>query len=162
MRLDGLGAVEVGVAVEVRIAGPADAVAWAVHRLVSDPSETDADVIELAGLTPSEHEEAPGLLRQIVGRTAPAFDLRSADGERIARTLFTELCRGYLRGEERPVDLCEAARTAEWVYDFPSWIGDLWNACDGLGEDVASEDVPHLTREVERVLDRIGRAEDPT
>ena len=126
-------------------------------RLVENPGLDDSVIIELAGLLSVEYGEADGLLRQIVDREAPSFDVRSAHGEGIARRLFAERCRAYLRGDLRPVDVCAAVGTLEWVYDFPHWIGNLWDACDWLDPGAMQEDVPFLTEEVERVAAAFDR-----
>lgn len=143
--------VELYVANQVGMASPAVVVAWAETALSSSRTD-DPVLIELAGLTRAEYEEAPALLRQIVDRQMPQFDVRSEEGERIARRLFAEYCRAYLRGGLRPEDFCGAVRTADWVYEVPLWIGDLWHACDWLDPASSRQEVPHLAQEVRRWL----------
>jgi hypothetical protein len=70
-------------------------------------------------------------------------------------------CERYLAGEIPPYDLCRLVSPIEQVFDFPRWLGNLYNACDWIEPETKREDVPHLEDEVTAMLAGLGD-ENPT
>ena len=128
---------------------------WAVTSLVDENFAAHVEVAELARLNPrrqESREEAGPLFRSLLQRLDPAFDIRGAAAEEIAKEILAETCQALLDGRARPYDLCKLVSPIENLYDFPRWLGDLFNACDWVEPSTPIACAPALPDEVKRFL----------
>ena len=125
-----------------------DLVEWAVHELASAGAlADDPGVIQLAGLVGTETDQARSVLARICARACPSMSLLSPEAERLAQRGLWRVCIRYLAGDIEPYELCRVVSPIEDVYNFPSWLGDLYNTCDWVGPSTRRAEVPHLAEE---------------
>ena len=106
-----------------------------------------ADVCELAALpagSPRHAEQAGWLLERAVLTAYPGFDKASPACEAHARLKLRELCELGVEERCRPYDIRAAAQMMEVHFDYPEWLGDLWNQTDWVEPSTRWIDVPHL------------------
>ena len=83
---------------------------------------------------------------------SPGFDPKSPDGESCARSMFTSRLREYLSGECQPWDVCRMISLIEQLYDFPDWLGRMYDACDWVEPNTKRDEHPQLAVEVRQHL----------
>ena len=136
-------------------------IAWAEVILAADgPLASDTDVVEMASLMsndPRQVERAPELLMRCLPRLDPAFDTRASAAEAHAKRALGRRCRQLPRGEITPDQLCRVVYQIEHFSDYPAWLGELFDACDGCepgerraGRQELLDDAEVLARELER------------
>lgn len=130
---------------------------WACEVLSTDgPLADDLTVAELAGLAPqvqSDLDLAGGYFRSIIQKHFPDFAFQSPDGIRWARETLRRRCDDYIQQRITPDEFCRVVSPVEQHFDYPSWLGDLYNACDWIDGHTKREDVPYLADEARRVHD---------
>jgi hypothetical protein len=152
---------EIWVAFQVGIVDEKALVEWACNALVSMvPLVDHRTALALASLSKEEAGGAAELMRELVCHADPAFDLRSSEGERIAKAELRRQCERYLAGEIRPYELCRLVTPIEHLFDFPDWLGALYNVCDWIEPETPREEVPHLEEEVRRRYRALGAEAD--
>lgn len=133
----------------------ADIVGWAGRHAAPLSYAQDSDYIQLVRLNP-RNPASGGKPRQhltsLVLRAFPEFDRKSRAAHQIARTLFLRRIRSYLDGDLEPMQICLMVAPIEVRYDFPPWLGDLYNACDWMDERTTREEAPHLRKAIEQIL----------
>lgn len=142
-----------------------DVVEWAGQQLALELCSDVPAVADLASLDPRQADEVRTTLRRVHEAVDPEFKVRSREGEAIARNLLCGLAVRYLTRQIRPRELCRLVTPIEDAYDFPAWLGDLYNVCDWVEPETTIEDVAHLTSAVaalhaaeeERVWSRLER-----
>jgi hypothetical protein len=128
---------------------------WAVASLGEEGFGAHGEVAEMARLNPrrrESREEAGPLFRSLLRRLDPAFEIRGAGAEEVAKEILAETCQALLDGRARPYDLCKLVGPIENLYDFPGWLGDLYNACDWVEPSTPIDCAPALPDEVKRFL----------
>ncbi|MER9234213.1 hypothetical protein NKI56_19300 [Mesorhizobium sp. M0622] len=91
-------------------------------------------------------------LKSLVVRRFPDFDDRSAEASDIARKVFLRRISTYLQGELDPFDICRMVFPIEQKYDFPVWLGGVFDACDWMHESTTREQSTHLREAIEQIL----------
>lgn len=100
----------------------------------------DGDLAELICLNPVRDDverRAPELLGSYLKRTHPEFDPLRNPSERMGRACLKVFLEAYMRGELKPSHIRNCVYQCEHLYDYPTWLGDLYNACNWLPEDEA-------------------------
>jgi hypothetical protein len=142
---------------ELGVATDAQLIEWACEALlVDDTIAKDQVLIKLAALLPqvrSEIEIAGEYFRRLIAWHFPEFSLQSPEGLQLARAILKRRCEQYLQGLITPYELCSVVSPTEQHFDYPAWLGNLYNACDWVAPSTKREDVPHLVEEATRVCD---------
>jgi hypothetical protein len=87
----------------------------------------------------------------------------SQEGEKEAIEILNGACDKFLREEITPSQFCRVVSTFdagfldftkldERTFEYPAWLGNLWNACDWCDESWTNANSPHLLAEAKRVL----------
>src|SRR6185295_9659476 len=111
-------------------------------------------VADLAGLRQQVQSElalARGYFRSIVQTHFSDFTIRSPEGIQWAREALRLRCDDYIQRRITPHEFCRIVSPVEEHFDYPSWLGDLYNACDWVDGNTKREDVPYLADEARRV-----------
>jgi len=146
--------VTVFVAHELDIMDDEQVVQWACDQLVADSSLNDFEFVELAGLTRQQFQDVRTHLHVCLQRERPGFALDSPEGETIGKRLFAQLAGRYLSREAPANDLCRTVELIEGAFDFPEWIGSLWNCCDSLWPECSgAKSYDFIDEEVARVIE---------
>jgi hypothetical protein len=144
---------------ELGAVSDAQLISWACEVLCgSDALAKDSTVTDLAALDShrdSDLELAGGFFRQVVQRHFPDFQFQSPDGIRWARETIKRRCEDYLERRITPCEFCSVVSPVEQHFDFPQWLGDLFNACDWVDGHTKREDVPYLEDEARRLHDAV-------
>jgi len=142
---------ELGVVKELQL------IEWACAILSGDDAiAKDQDLIRLAGLLPSvraEIEMAGEYFRRLIQRHFPEFRLRSPEGVQLAREILKRRCEEYVDGRIAPYDLCALVSPIEQHFDFPVWLGNLYNACDWVEPSTKHEEVPYWLKRRRRPME---------
>ena len=129
---------------------------WAVREVPKFDWHADNEILlELISLNPGRREsreQAGPILKRFIDSMWPEFDIRSPKATRYAQMWFGKRLREYIDGECDPWYLCRMVSPIEQIYDYPDWLGGLYDACDWLDPDSQSRDCPHLADEARVVL----------
>jgi hypothetical protein len=129
---------------------------WAVEYLpTSENFGEDFDLIELVSINTKnirEVEKAGSYLSSFISRQWPEFNLRGKKAELYAKKFFHKRMKQYLEGERRPYDLCKMIPPIEQLYNFPEWLGNMYNACDWIEPETQPADCRHLEGEIKQAL----------
>jgi len=141
---------------EVSYFADEDLIKWAIEYLPnSEYFSDDPDLIELVSInTKMKHEveKAGTYLKAFVNKQWLEYTLKNAKSEMYAKKYFKDRLREYLAGNCTPYDVCRMISPIEQIYDFPGWLGDMYNACDWVGPDTMPVDCRHLESEIEKTL----------
>ncbi len=133
-----------------------DLVSWAVDYAQNAPSYSDSrDLVELMSLNPKRREsveKAGPLMARFVESMWPSFDLQSPGAVAQAQEWLSKRLKQYIDGQCEPWDLCRMVPALEHVFDFPPWIGDLYDACDWVEPGRNRAYCPDLECEARAVL----------
>ncbi|RUU26824.1 hypothetical protein [Mesorhizobium sp. M6A.T.Ce.TU.016.01.1.1] len=143
------------VAREIEAISDVDIVGWANSHTAPPSYAEDAAYVQLARCNPRNAvrlAKAHGRLRSLVARSFPDFNDKSDEAKEIARKLFLRRIRTYLDGEIEPFQICRMVSPIENKYDFPLWLGDLYNGCDWMDENATREQASHLRWMIEQIL----------
>ncbi|MGF1688869.1 hypothetical protein L4C36_19670 [Photobacterium japonica] len=144
------------IAFEIEYLDDRDLIEWAVNYLLtSEYSIDDIDLIALLSINTkdiSDVEKAGSYLSSFISRQWPEFSLKGSKAEGYAKKLFHHRLKQYLAGKCRPYDVCKMICPIEQLYDFPEWLGNLYNACDWLEPGTQPADCRYLEAEIEQVL----------
>lgn len=124
-----------------------DVLAWAEDYAQSNDvwnSEAFTDLISLNAKQPGEVEKAHSLLTRFVAEENPTFSFRASTSEHQARLFLLDRLKSYIEEKCRPYDLCKMAGAIENTFDFPDWLGELWNACDWIEPETQPSNCRHL------------------
>jgi hypothetical protein len=129
---------------------------WAVEYLPSSEYfDKDFDLIELASINTNnirEVEKAGSYLSSFISRQWPVFNLKGSKAEFYAKKFFHQRMKQYLEGRCRPYDVCKMVSSIEQLYDFPDWLGNMYNACDWIEPETKPVDCRYLEGEIEQAL----------
>ncbi|TIO11057.1 hypothetical protein [Mesorhizobium sp.] len=143
------------VAREIEAISDVDIAGWANRHTAPPSYAEDAAYVQLARCNPRNAvnlAKAQGLLRSLIARCFPDFNDKSDEAKEIARKLFLRRIRTYLDGELEPFQVCRMVSPIEDRYDFPDWLGDLYNGCDWMDENATREQASHLRWMIEQIL----------
>lgn len=138
---------------ELRVATDAQLIEWACETVSGDDAiSKDHVLVKLAALLPqvrSEVERAGEYFRTLMSQHFPAFTLQSPEGDpvRLARDILRSRCEDYIEGRVTPYEFCAIVSPVEDHFDYPTWLGNLYNACDRVEPSTKRQDVPHLVEE---------------
>lgn len=93
----------------------------------------DGDLAELICLNPERDDverRAPELLERYLQRVHPGFDPLHTPSERMGRACLKIFLEAYIRGELQPLHIRECVTRFQNLYDYPIWLGNLYDACD--------------------------------
>ncbi|KUM27885.1 hypothetical protein AU467_14585 [Mesorhizobium loti] len=91
-------------------------------------------------------------MKSLVARQFPDFNDKSAEASERAREIFLRRLRSYLQDDVEPFHVCRMVSHIEQMYEFPHWLGDLYNACDWMDERTTQAQAPHIRDSVEQIL----------
>ncbi|RWD81801.1 hypothetical protein [Mesorhizobium sp.] len=150
------------IAREIGAISDADIVRWASRHAAPQNYAEDIDYLRLVRCNPGNADalgSARGHLRSLITRRFPDFNDRSMEASEIAREMFLRRLRTYLQDDIDPLHVCRMVSPIEERYEFPHWLGDLYNACDWTDERTTREQASHLRGAIEQIL--ADNAESP-
>lgn len=110
---------------------------WAIGRISISQSDSIVmllmDIWDVRKKSPS-NSETTELLRRLVGLEFPDFDEHGEEAETYAKKIWTERLDAYLNGDMPPVYVCGCVLQIESHFDFPVWLGNIYDACDWVDE----------------------------
>ncbi len=133
-----------------------DLVEWAVQYLrTSEHFSDDPDLIELASINEKnkfEVEKAGIFLANFVKKQWPDYVLKNNKAETYAKEYFKTRLKEYLIGQYSPYELCRMVTLIEEAFDFPKWLGNMYNACDWIEPHTSRAECKYLEAEIEKTL----------
>ncbi|MEQ1490461.1 MAG: hypothetical protein ABL932_07935 [Terricaulis sp.] len=99
--------------------------------------------------------QAGELLREHVLAADAQYTTRKYASEQFGKALFKGKLEQYLAKQCSPWQVCNMVAAVERAYDYPSWLGDMWNACDWVDPSHTHETFSHLRWEVEITLAKL-------
>jgi hypothetical protein len=142
---------------ELGIAKDAQLIEWAREALSgNDAIARDQVLVKLAALSSQfrpEAEMAGEYFRELIERHFSEFSIQSSEGGRLARGILRRRCEHYIQGHLTPYELCLVVSPIEQHFDYPTWLGNLYNACDWVEPSTRREEVPHLLEEAKRAYE---------
>lgn len=100
---------------------------------------------------PAVHR-APDLLRSYLAANPMRHDLRPRSLEACGRALLKARLEHYIDSEDLPVTVCRMVYAIEQKFDYPEWLGDLYNVCDWSEDASTREEFPAVRQEAERLV----------
>ena len=133
-----------------------DLVQWAIKYLpASEHFSNDEDLIELASINEGikdEIDKAGIYLKAFIDKQWPGFSSGNEKAEIYAKNYFKARLRQYLSGDCAPYDVCKMVTPIEQVYDFPKWLGNMYNDCDWIEPKTKSSECKYLEAEIQNAL----------
>ena len=92
------------------------------------------------------------------------FDPISPDGDQYVRQVMSQYLARFLKRDITPIELCRIVVDVDAQYGdgefppehpIPSWVGELWNACDWCDETWTHDSAQFLVAESRRLLDEL-------
>ncbi len=146
------------IAFQIGYLDAASAIEWAVKAASDDPKYWQhPDFAELASFNPNRMQECEGVgerLARIVGTFAP--DFQAANEELFAKKLFRARLEDYVAETCTPWQVCRMVTAIENVFDYPDWLGNMYNACDWIEPDTMPVDCRPLLVEVSDTLKHLN------
>lgn len=147
---------QIYIAYEVEYLDNRELVEWAVKYLPSSEYfGEDFDLMELVSINTNnirEVEKAGSYLSGFISRQWPKFNFKGSKAENYAKEFFHQRMKQYLEGKCRPYDVCKMVSPIEQLYDFPDWLGNMYNACDWIEPETKPDDCRYLEGEIEKAL----------
>jgi len=87
-------------------------------------------IFEIASLSKRDEEEideAGKLLKQLIEKHFPDFEEQK---ELMAIEILNVKCQQLLEGNLKPYEVCRLIAPIEQEFNFPKWLGNLYNVCD--------------------------------
>ena len=133
-----------------------DLIEWANAYLPNSIYFTDnPDLIELMLINTkvkNELEKAGTCLKNFIDKQWPKFNLSSSKAEMYAEKFFMSRLKEYLADRCRLYDVCKMISPIEQIYDFPDWLGNMYNACNWIEPETLPADCKYLEPEIEKTL----------
>lgn len=126
---------------------------WAVAKL-TEGCESDT-LVTIAGLSKKSEGDVTslkGLLAKLLQEQQAFFAIPGEEAESIARGCLADRCRRYLQGSISPCGFCMVVDPFERVFNYPSWLCDLYNVCDGVDQTDSRQNTPYLAEEARNIL----------
>lgn len=135
-----------------------DLEAWAESEL-RENENPHPDVCELFGISDEKSEKY--LLR--ISKDINGFEPVSDEGEKLAIIILNEYCQKFIDQEITPYKFCRLVQRLDAAFvdfrelsdnefEYPPWLGDLWNCCDWCDGSWTNDNSPHLVKEAKVVL----------
>ena len=136
-----------------------DLLEWArSYRMEHSELSTDSPLLEMLRINRKQNDlvaKVRALMASFVTGVEPRFDVHCKDSQEAAKALFVSRLKQYLSEGCSPWQLCRMVPPIEALYDYPSWLGDMYNACDWIGSGAEPVDCRHLELAVRSHLDGI-------
>lgn len=140
-----------------------DIVEWAVAYFPNNEHFSDDEqLIEIVSINtkqPREVENAGKILEKFIFKIWPEFSFDSEKTEIYAKRYFKKRLNEYLEGKCEPYDVCKMINPIEDILHFPSWLGDMYNACDWIepGDKLNGKQSRYFNNEVKETLKRLKK-----
>lgn len=124
---------------------------WAISFFEQNPIDESHSLIEIISINRKAQRNTNSLvyLQQYVNFYYPDFEITSKDAENYAKSLFKDKLQNYLYDEEyKPYDILKMIYSIEGLYDYPTWLGNMFHACDWTEPDSLRTDFPHIEDEI--------------
>ena len=129
---------------------------WAPVHAKDNPFLLDNEffiqLVSINSKLPSDVELAGNYLESFINDFWPEFDLSNTKAEGYAKRYFAKRLKQYLNEECSPYEICRMISPLEQIYDFPKWLGDMYDACDWVEPKHKHVDARHLEKTVEETL----------
>ena len=104
-------------------------------------------------------ESAGKILEKFIYIIWPEFSFDSEKTEIYAKRYFKKRLNEYLEGKCEPYDVCKMINPIEDIFHFPSWLGDMFNACDWIepGDKLNGKHSRYFRNEVKETLKRLKK-----
>lgn len=133
-----------------------DIVRWANEYLPTDTHfSTDKLLIQISRINSKrDHDinKASAILKAFVQRQWPDFSFKSPKTELYANRFFRTRLEEYLDEKVSPWAICRMIQPIEQLFDYPDWLGNMFNACDYVEPDWTPAHCRHLEHEVRDTL----------
>ena len=133
-----------------------EVISWAINYFsVNDYYLDEPSVLGLVSINTKlkfEIEKAGNYLSEFVHKTLPNFDIKDSESEELAKKYFETRLKEYLDSNCTPHDVCKMISPIEQIYDFPNWIGDMYNSCDWIEPETKPTDCRHLEADITNLL----------
>ena len=126
-----------------------------IDAYVSGQPESGDELLEILWLDRKrgdEMERARLLLREFVRKTCLDYQPDGPAAESFARGCFERRLRQYLAGKCAPWDVRRMVAAIEELFDFPSWLGNICDLCDGIETGTPATDCRHLEVGIREIL----------
>ena len=100
----------------------------------------------------SDTDRAPDLLRAYLAANPIPPARRPRSLEDCGKAVLKARLERYLDSEDLPSTVCRMVSGIEQRFDYPKWLGDLYNVCDWSEEDSTREEFPWVKQEAERLV----------
>lgn len=142
---------------------PKEIIAKKINEYIENNEIIEMDFFELL----DTRVDQKALLFELIQATDPSFSVDCVEAEVLAAHYFLNILARYQFGEIRPFELCRIFNNIEIgfmgaarnlpvnIAYYPTWMGNLYNACDWCDETWTLEDNPHLLIEVEKQIQNI-------
>lgn len=129
---------------------------WAINTLqINKENELSELLLSIASINRKDKRQvstAGEILTQIIKEHYPDFENFK---EQLAMELLRDKCQDLLNKKIKPHELCCLVGPIETIFDYPTWLGDLYNACDWCEPDTLPEE--HLLLEAKKILQNINK-----
>lgn len=134
-----------------------DIVDWALAYLpTSEHFSDDPDLLEIGWINTRQVrdvETAGKLLEKFIDKMWPEYELEgNAKAELYARRYFKQRLESYTDGKCTPWMVCRMISPIEHYFDFPDWLGGMYDACDWIEPNTMPVDCRHLEEAVFQTL----------
>ena len=134
-----------------------DIVDWALSYLpTSEHFSDDPDLLEIAWINTKQVRdvEAAGKhLKKFIEKMWPEYEFEgNAKAEYYARSYFKQRLESYADGKCTPWMVCRMISPIEHYFDFPDWLGGMYDACDWIEPNTTPIDCRHLEEAVIQTL----------
>ena len=133
-----------------------NAVIDVVEAYASRQRELDDELAEILWINRKRLDElhrVGSLVRHFIEKTSPDCDFRGLVAEEFARRCFERRLHQYLAGTCTPWGVCKMVTPIESMFDFPRWLGNMYNLCDWIEPETPATDCRHLEEGIREVLD---------
>ena len=146
------------------ILSAADVVNWIVDNLNKFDDFGDAvelnEIIDCVGRPEQARDKGMNFVEQYLKRRRPGFKLGNAESEACAKVWFKSVLENYLNEHpQKPWDVCKLVHPLEEHYNFPKWMGDLYNLCDWLEPDSEAVDCRYLEDGIRDILKTLSTSD---
>lgn len=136
-----------------------DLLKWVHANSSLDAFAEDPEVAELFSTNSDKHSEFDltfERFRSIVERYKLAVPITTTSSEYVAKAMFEQRMREYIKGDCKPWDICKMVGWIEAIFDFPGWLGNTYSLCDWIEPSTQVVDVGYLANSLQEHLDTIA------
>mmetsp|Transcript_22483 Transcript_22483/g.36414 ORF Transcript_22483/g.36414 Transcript_22483/m.36414 type:complete len:162 (+) Transcript_22483:3093-3578(+) len=101
---------------------------------------------------PFDAERVTDCIERLVSEEFTDFQISGTQAEQFARTMWENRLSTYLNGNQPPVYICLCVTPLEMLFDFPDWLGQMFDACDWVQDVHTRSDCPMVAAESKRLL----------